>query len=38
VDIVTRIQALSRAASSEKQALLAIVQDPAFTLRSAGAQ
>jgi hypothetical protein len=38
VDIVTRIQALSRARSSEKQALLAIVQDPAFTLRSPGAQ
>lgn len=38
VDIVTRIQELSLApGSSEKQAFLAIVQDPSFTVRSAGA-
>lgn len=36
VEIVTRVQQLSLAASSEKQAILAIVQDPTFTVRSAG--
>jgi len=36
---VTRIQELSlTAGSSEKQALLAIVQDPSFTVRAAGAK
>jgi hypothetical protein len=39
VEIVTRIQELSLAGgSSEKQAILAIVQDPSFTVRAAGAE